>query len=119
MYHSTQCISQRTGQPLNTYQSQITAQQAADQAKINFGRAMIPYQCDRCHYWHLCPEERHTPSETCRYCTGSDGKPKQLYRTHESAKKRADCFLRENQLKLYVYECPHQHGWHLTKSNGL
>ena len=118
MYHPNQCTSQRTGAPLKTYLCHISAQQAADQVKNDYGRAMVPYPCDRCDYWHLCPEDRHTPSETCHYCTSSEGKPKQLYATYEAAKKRADCLLQEKRIKLYVYECRHQQGWHLTKSCG-
>lgn len=113
------CTSTSTGNPLKTYTCYDNAQQAADYAMKTYKNAMVPYQCDRCHYWHLCPEERHTPSKICRYCISSDGKRKQLYHTYEGAKKRAGCFLRENRLRLYVYECPHQHGWHLTKSHGL
>lgn len=118
MYHQNQCTSQRTGAPLKTYLCHISAQQAADQVKIDYGRTMVPYPCDRCDYWHLCPEDRHTPSETCHYCTSSTGKPKQLYATYEAAKKRADCLWQENRVKLDVYECRYQFGWHLTKLRG-
>ncbi|PHQ83303.1 MAG: hypothetical protein COB58_01975 [Thalassobium sp.] len=114
----TQCTSARTGEPLKFYQYHSAAQQAADHAKFYYGRVMVPYQCDHCDYWHLCPEDRHTPSETCHYCTSSEGKPKQLYATYEAAKKRADCLLQEKRIKLDVYECRHQQGWHLTKSRG-
>ncbi|MGY0562643.1 MAG: hypothetical protein ACW7DR_16430 [Paraglaciecola chathamensis] len=112
----SQCTSRRTGDPLNTYLCDISAQQAADQVKINHGKAMVSYQCDSCNYWHLCPEERHTPSVTCHHCTSGDGRPKQLYATHDAAEKRADCLWQENRVQLKVYKCPHQHGWHLTKS---
>ena len=114
----TQCTSTRTGKPLSTYQCNFSAQQAADQTKINYGRVMVPYQCDHCDYWHLCPEDRYTPSETCHYCTSSEGKPKQLYKSEKAAQKRADCLRAERDITLYIYECPHQHGWHLTKSRG-
>jgi len=118
MYPFTQCTSTRTGKPLSTYQCNFSAQQAADQTKINYGRVMVPYQCDHCDYWHLCPEDRHTPSETCHYCTSSEGKPKQLYKSEKAAQKRADCLRAERGITLYIYECPHQRGWHLTKSRG-
>lgn len=118
MYPFTQCTSARTGKPLCTYQCRFSAQQAADQARINFGRAMVPYQCDRCNHWHLCPEDRHTPSEPCHYCTSGEGKPKQLYSSENDAQKRADCLRMERGIVLYVYECPRQRGWHLTKSRG-
>lgn len=114
----TQCTSTRTGEPLKSYQYHSAAQHGADHAKIYYGHSMVPYQCDRCDYWHLCPEERHTPSETCSYCTSSAGKPKQLYATYEAAKKRADCLWQENRVKLDVYECRYQFGWHLTKLRG-
>lgn len=116
MYHSIQCISQRTGQLLKTYQCKFSADQAANQTSLTLGKAMVSYQCDRCSYWHLCPEERHTPSETCHYCTSGEGKPKQLYTSYQSAKRRANCLFHEKKLRLSIYECRYQHGWHLTKS---
>jgi len=118
MYPFTQCTSTRTGEPLKSYQYQSAAQQAADQTKFYHGRVMVPYQCDRCNYWHLCPEDRHTPSETCYHCTSSEGKPKQLYKSEKAAQKRADCLREERGITLSVYECPHHDGWHLTKSRG-
>jgi len=113
-----ECTSKNTGNPLKAYTCCENAQQAADYALKTYKKSMIPYPCDRCDYWHLCPEDRYTPSETCHYCTSSEGKPKQLYSTYEGAQKRAQCFFRENQLKLHVYECRYQYGWHLTKSRG-
>jgi len=118
MYPFTQCTSTRTGEPLKSYQCSFSAQQAADQAKINHGRVMVAYQCERCDYWHLCPEERYTPNETCDYCTSRARVPKKLYSTEEAAQKRADCLWDERRVRLDVYPCPHQDGWHLTKSRG-
>ncbi|MDP2505580.1 MULTISPECIES: hypothetical protein [unclassified Oceanobacter] len=119
MFTQTQCLSKRTGNPLVSYLTQEEAVIAAQYALQTYQNAMVPYLCDRCTHWHLCPEERHTPSETCNYCTSSDGKPKQLYATYEGAKKRAECLWHEKGQRLYVYECPHQHGWHLTKSGSF
>lgn len=76
---------------------------------------MVPYQCKKCDVYHLATKERQTEIDECEYCTGADGSPKQLYLTMQGAQKRADILLEEQGMRLYLYECPYQDGWHLTK----
>ena len=44
------------------------------------------------------------------------GKHKELYETEEAAKTRAEIIEEEQGIKLKVYKCPSQDGWHLTKN---
>ncbi|WP_221796216.1 hypothetical protein [Oceanobacter mangrovi] len=116
MNNSTLCTT-RTGKPRACYSTQEQAQSAADYAESAYGNAMVPYFCNRCSYWHLCPKDRHTPSTICNHCTDGNGRPKQLYLTYESAKKRAQLRYEEDGVLLNVYECCHNRGWHLTKND--
>ena len=117
MSNSTTCTT-RQGNPRACYSTQEEAQSAAHDAEFTYGNAMVPYLCGHCHNWHLCPKDRHTPSETCDYCTDSKGNPKQLYTTKAAAEKRARIRGEEDGITLYVYECRYSNGWHLTKSFG-
>ena len=112
------CKSKRSGRPLSSYFSKADAQEAADYGRKNYRSAKLkPYKCDRCGSWHLAPQDRHTPSETCTVCRGSDGKLKESYPTPEIAQRRAKILRREQGVELTVYECEHGKGWHLTKLN--
>lgn len=116
MNNSTTCTT-RTGKPRACYSDQEQAQSAADYAEVTYGNAMVPYLCDRCHSWHLCPKDRYTPSQTCSDCVDGNGHPKLLYSTKEAAEKRARIRYEEDGVRLNVYECCHKHGWHLTKND--
>lgn len=48
-------------------------------------------------------------------CTNSNGQPKDLYGSEESAQKEATAIIGQKNLKLKVYVCPNGCGWHLTK----
>ena len=111
------CKSKRTGKQLTKYQSQNDAFEAADYALDHYQNSMVPYQCNRCNGWHLCPKDRYTPSTTCNHCTDGNGRPKQLYLTYEAAQKRARLRYQEDGIRLNVYECCHNRGWHLTKND--
>ena len=111
------CISHHTGKPLKSYLSEFEAQMAAERSSLLHGNPMVPYLCDRCGQWHLCPESRHTPSKTCNHCTSSSGKPKKLYPTKEIAEKRARIIYEERRIRLTAYSCPVGQGWHLTKND--
>ena len=115
MTTSNTCTT-RQGKPRACYPTQEHALAAANYAKFAYRNAMVPYLCDQCHSWHLCPKDRHTPSKTCTSCTDGNGRPKQLYLTYEAAKKRAQLRYEEDGVRLNVYECCHNHGWHLTKN---
>jgi len=106
-----------SGQPLLMFDSVREATEGAQRALLEFGTEQAPYQCTRCRKWHLAPKNRHTPSHTCRYCVGSDGKPKESYANEEDATRRAQIVERERGISLRVYLCDYG-GWHLTKSSG-
>lgn len=75
----------------------------------------ITYKCDKCSQWHLCPENRHTPSQPCNYCRDSKGVSKQLYRDKSSVLKRKSIIKNERHKNLSIYECPHNPGkYHLS-----
>ncbi|MCY0965164.1 hypothetical protein [Parathalassolituus penaei] len=116
MHNSAPCTT-RNGKLRSCYPSEEDARNAADYAQDAYGNAMVPYLCDRCNHWHLCPQDRYTPSATCHYCTDGNGRPKQLYLTYESAQKRAHLRYQEDGVRLNVYECCHNRGWHLTKND--
>lgn len=54
-------------------------------------------------------------NELCRRCTGADGKLKKTYDSRFDAQETADSLAVTEEVKLRVYECPAQRGWHLTK----
>lgn len=104
---ATTCIS-RAGKPLSAYSNRTDAEDAAAHAQRSFGRSMVPYRCDRCASWHLCPADRHTPNHECGHCS------KRAYHSHRAAEMRASIIAREQHTLLRVYECPVGEGWHLT-----
>lgn len=111
---SSECKSRRTGKPLRTYLSESEAQSHANHIRRAHGTDLVPYKCERCGGWHLCPRERQTPSVPCEYCVGRDGRPKALYDSREAALRRAGILERERGVSLHAYECPEREGWHLT-----
>ena len=106
----------KDGEPLSQYSSEYEARDGASHVKYKYGLDLAPYLCSKCGYWHLSPKERQTPSKECTYCTDSNGKHKELYETEEAAKTRAEIIEEEQGIKLKVYKCPNQDGWHLTKN---
>ncbi len=115
---SETCIGRVSGEPLSVYHSKEEAQNNADYANSTYENSkLVPYKCKKCRKWHLAPQSRQTPSSKCSYCTGADGKPKDLYKTYADAKRRADIIRSERGLHLEVYECEHTGGWHLTKDS--
>jgi len=106
----------KDGEPLSQYYSEYEANEGASYIKQKHGLDLVPYDCPKCGYWHLSPIDRQTPSKECIYCTDSHGKHKELYETEETAKIRAEIIKEEQGIKLKVYKCPKQEGWHLTKN---
>ena len=49
------------------------------------------------------------------HCADSQGQPKTLYLSEESAQKEAYVLSKQKNLNLSHYPCPYQDGWHLTK----
>lgn len=113
---SETCVGKKTGKPLTEYDSEREAQEGADYANSRYQNNLAPYPCDTCGKWHLTPADRQTPSTACKLCTGTDGKPKEAYRSREDAQRRADILRREMGADLKVYQCEHGSGWHLTKT---
>ena len=115
---SKQCVGKVTGTPLHSYPSQCEAEEASVYVFNKHNKQMKPYKCSHCGTWHLAPLNRHTPSDTCSFCLDSNGRAKELYRTEHDALRRAEILLDERGVRLRVYECPHQAGWHLTSRVG-
>lgn len=110
--HSTKptpCVNRR-GKPRRAYPNRASAEEGAQYVLHCYGNRMVPYRCDRCRDWHLCPAERHTPGHHCHSCS------KQAYESEEAAERRAEILATERGVWLRVYECPHYEGWHLTSS---
>jgi hypothetical protein len=115
---SATCMGKVSQVPLTEYGSRFDAMRGAAYVEQEYGRHMVPYECVRCQCWHLTPEERHTPSDSCGECLGRDGRAKSTYWDRAAAERRADITWRENGVQLRVYPCPVGAGWHLTKRDG-
>lgn len=102
------CPHPKTKEPREGFPNESSAQQYAEDLSDSYSDRMIPHKCDNCGEWHVISEKRHTPSTECKYCQ------KQLYETKEAASKRAQIIRNEKGRELKVYQCEHQHGWHLT-----
>lgn len=46
-------------------------------------------------------------------CKGKDGKTKKLYATYKEAIENARYCEKTRGVRLRVYECPEERGWHL------
>jgi hypothetical protein len=104
-----------SGAPLSQYFYLEEAQDAAEYLKENHDKELVPYECNRCDFWHLSPKSRITPSKKCKRCTSGDGYFKDTYRSSSEANRRADIIFDEKQMNLTVYQCKYGEGWHLTK----
>jgi len=116
------CIGKKTGKPVTCYVTKEEAEESAAYIakKVNPRLKLTAYKCSKCGYYHLSPADRKIESTTCNRCTDSNGKPKQLYKTKADALKRAQFRKEETGIKLYVYACPYNHGFHLThKQHGF
>ena len=112
MFDSDVC-KKKDGTSLKSYETEFEANQAIEYVKDMYGNDQIAYKCPTCNYWHLSPKERQTPSHrSC--CLDSNGKPKQVYPTYESAEMRAKIIYEERGEKLYVYYCAQCGEYHLT-----
>ncbi|MDA3884119.1 MAG: hypothetical protein PF638_00830 [Candidatus Delongbacteria bacterium] len=111
---SSSCFS-RNGKPLTEYYTEMDALDSAAYIESQLNREMIPYCCEKCGLWHLAPSDRQTPSKKCMYCKDSKGSHKELYFKRIDAIRRAEIIFKEKGIKLKVYECPEEDGYHLTK----
>jgi len=114
-FKSATCFK-KDGEPLSTYYTEYDAEEGAAYVLSQHRHDLSPYECSECGYWHLSPKKRQTPSKECIHCTDSNGKHKELYETEDAASRRAEIIFEEQKIKLKVYPCPHQKGWHLTKN---
>jgi len=114
---SRTCIGKVSGKPLTEYQSELDAEDGADHIRSEYGRKLVPYECDKCGQWHLAPANRQTPSSKCPVCTGTNNKPKESYRNRTEAQRRADILRKEQGAMLRVYACKFGYGWHLTRAD--
>lgn len=68
---------------------------------------------------HIKHKKESIPPDTLNtlvcQCTDSQGQPKALYDSEESAQKEATILSKQKNLNLSIYPCPHHAGWHLTK----
>lgn len=112
---SETCFGKISGQPLSVYFTEFEAQSCADYSNEVYDNKLVPYQCNKCRYWHLSPKQRVTPSQKCDWCIGSDGSYKDTYRNKAEAKTRARIRFEEDGVELKVYKCKYGNGWHLTK----
>lgn len=94
--------------PKAEYYSEAEAERAAKYVKERYENDVVPYKCDECQWWHLCPKDRHPPHEWCKSCG------KNLYYSEDDAQKRADIIYEEQEIPLKVYPCEYDEGWHLT-----
>lgn len=100
---------------LTVYFSRSTAQRAATHQAERCGREFAEYKCHNCGRWHISPVNSGSKDNTCG-CTDSNGYLKPLYSSREEAVNAANSAYRKKGIQLYVYQCEHYHGWHLTAS---
>lgn len=109
-YATMSTCKNRLGKARRAFPDRASAEEGARYVFSTYGNRMVPYRCNSCGDWHLCPEDRHTPGHHCDACS------KQAYATERAAERRAYILERERGVWLRVYECPHGEGWHLTSS---
>lgn len=111
MYNAkpTTCVG-HSGRPRRAYPDLSSAEEGARHALLSYGNQMVPYRCNQCGSWHLCPIDRYTPGHYCYACS------KQAYNSEQAAERRARILEQERGTRLRVYECPYGEGWHLTSS---
>jgi hypothetical protein len=114
-FKSETCFG-RTGASLNAYDEKSEAAEHARYLKKERGSEMVPYECERCGFWHLSPADRQTTSTVCAFCRDRQGNLKDLYLTQRDARRRAEISRVERGVILEIYKCPHQSGWHLTRN---
>ena len=103
-----------TGKPLMSHYTQAHANEEVARVATFHKKLMHCYQCERCRHWHLAPGSAYEQPRECGTCQGRDGLFKHLYET-ESDAEQAICRLETTRyVRLRVYECPYEPGFHLT-----
>lgn len=117
--HSITCYGKVSGKILTQYDTNHGAQSAAAYVLEEHGKKMVPYQCQRCQFWHLSPIERQTEhtSWSCS-CVGENNHSKDCYKSKSDAECRAQILKEDMGKILNVYRCPETDCiWHLTKKD--
>lgn len=113
MSRKSKSCSDSAGKPEIEYDSQSLAQSAADYSLEydEFSDQLFPYKCTRCRYWHLSPRPIHTPNDDCLNCG------KKLYASRDDAERMAEITYAEKGIRLHIYKCPFDRGWHHTRKS--
>lgn len=112
VFDSNICFK-KDGTPLKSYDSEWAATEASEYVKNRYGNSQVAYKCNRCGFWHLSPTERQTRNHISS-CLDSNGRPKAAYETKDDAERRAQILLKEQGIRLKIYQCPNCNFWHLT-----
>lgn len=112
---SNTCFSKKTGEALSVYNNEIDALAGAKKTMQYGGPKLYPYLCERCHHYHLAPEDSkiNVKHNACS-CTDSNGNPKALYLTEADAEKQRIKSQSEQNVCLKIYPCNDGLGYHLT-----
>jgi len=114
-FKSDICVG-RNNRSLTSYYSKSDADEGIKYIKDTYHKEMVSYKCASCGYYHLAPANRHTPLSANRCsCLDRNGSNKDLYDSKGSAEKRAKILFSESGVKLSVYKCPEEKGYHLSK----
>ena len=107
------CINLKTGKRLLAFRTKAIAKKAEKSARKR-GHRLIAYQCHNCNNWHLAPR-KHYRIDCVAGCVDSKGIPKKEYLSKSDAELTASFIAKQQGIKIWVYECPHQEGvWHIT-----
>ena len=107
------CRNLRTGKRLFAFRTKAIAKKAEKTARKR-GHRLIAYQCHNCDNWHLAPRKHHR-IDCIAGCVDSKGVPKKEYLNKVDAELTASLIVKQQGVKLWVYECPYQEGvWHIT-----
>lgn len=115
-FKSDLCVG-RNNRSLTSYDTKSDADDGIRYIKETHHKEMVSYKCSSCGYYHLAPANRHTPLSTKRCsCLDRTGSSKDLYSSKASAEKRAKILSSENGVKLSIYKCREERGYHLSKT---
>ncbi len=115
-FKSDTCVG-RNNVSLTSYETNSEADDSIKYIKNTYHKEMVSYKCSSCCYYHLAPSNRHTPLSATRCsCVDRNGSGKDLYSSKVSAERRAKILFSENGVKLSVYKCREERGFHLSKA---
>ena len=106
------CKILRTGAIMQSFSTKAAARRSAKRKKKKH-RKLVPYKCTYCSNWHLRTRKNDANYKKCK-CRGHGGKLKRLYSELTNAEFTRDNIRKMRGKEVYLYECPHGPGWHLT-----